>query len=529
MKKFYFIIIISIFFFLENSYSNNIQITNAVLTGQVPASNYTFVQFDLTWENSWRDAVNWDAAWIFIKFKASYDTAWKHATLNTTGHTIPSGFTGSTTSDGLGIFIYRNSAGSGNNTLTGVRLRWNYGVDGVDDGDLVSVKVFGIEMVYIPQGSFYAGDGTTTNIMGQFSQGNTTAPFLITSEGALTLGGTVTTNLGNRNASSMIAPDDFNYTTTQTLPAAFPKGYNDIYCMKYELSQGQYTEFLNTLTRHQQKQRVESNISGDAVTNIYVMSNSSTLLYRNRIICPSSGNGTTQPIVFSCDRPDRACNYISWQDGCAYMDWAGLRPMTELELEKVCRGPLSSLANEYAHGNNSISAITGFNGAENGTEIPLNISNACINNISFSTGDGGQGPVRCGIFASSSTTRVYAGATYYGVMDMSGNVFERCVSVGNSTGRLFDGQHGNGYLSVNGNANVSNWPGLSGGEVIGATGANQRMGTWLNVGVSARVSDRYYGCYSFSTRANTHGFRGVRTSEVGTLMQPHNNENKNNF
>ncbi len=519
-------ILLIAFILIGRTFANNIQVNNAVLTGQVPGANFTLVQFDLTWDNSWRDAVNWDAAWVFVKFKASYDTVWKHATLNTAGHTIPTGYTGSTTSDGLGIFIYRNANGSGSASLPGTQLKWNYGADGVSDGDLVSVKVFAIEMVYIPQGNFYLGDGTTNNVTGQFSQGNTTTPYLIPDETALTLGGTPVTNLGNRNAFGMLTSDDFNNTTTQILPAAFPKGYNDFYCMKYEISQGQYTDFLNTLTRHKQKSRVESNISADAVANVYVMSNSATLVDRNRIICPASGNGTTQPIVFSCNRQDRACNYLSWMDGCAYMDWAGLRPMTELELEKTCRGPLTPIADEYAWGSTTIIAATTISGTENGTEyITTTNANCCYSLLSYTGGDGGFGPLRCGIFAKISTTREQAGATYYGVMEMSGNVHERSVTVGNPTGRLFDGLNGDGLLSVNGNANVNNWPGFLSGEVTGSTGSNNRMGNYALNSNYIRISDRIYGVYTISGRNLTIGFRGVRTSEVGT-MNLNNNQKR---
>jgi formylglycine-generating enzyme required for sulfatase activity len=521
------LIMIAFIFISQSVFSNNIQVNNAVLTGQVTGANFTLVQFDLSWENSWRDAVNWDAAWVFVKFKASYDTVWKHATLNTVGHNIPSGYTGATTSDGLGIFVYRNFNSSGTSSLLGTQLRWNYGVDGVSDGDLVSVKVFAIEMVYIPQGNFFAGDGTTNNVMGQFSQGNTTAPFLITSEAALTLGGAPVTNLGNRNASGMVTPDDFNYTSTQTLPAAFPKGYNDFYCMKYEISQGQYTDFLNTLTRHQQKSRVESDISGDVVTNIYVMSGTASLVLRNRIICPATGNGTTQPVVFSCDRQDRACNYLSWMDGCAYMDWAGFRPMTELELEKTCRGPLTPVADEYAWGSTNITIATTISGTENGTEyITTAGANSCWNYLSYIGGDGGGGPLRCGIFAKISTTREQAGASYYGVMEMSGNVNERTVTAGNSFGRVFDGLHGNGQLSVNGNANVSNWPGIVGSEVTGAIGSNLRMGSFYSsFNYYLRISERSLGAGNITSRNTYFGFRGVRTSEVGTMNKKNNQKN----
>ncbi|MCI0472056.1 MAG: SUMF1/EgtB/PvdO family nonheme iron enzyme, partial [Ignavibacteria bacterium] len=342
MKKGKLFFVLFVLLFTGNLLSNNIQITSVTLTGQNRTSDYTAVQFNLSWENSWRDALNFDAAWVFVKYKASYDSVWKHATLSTTNtyHIIPTGFTRSVSTDGKGIFVYRNAEGNGTSTLSGVQLRWMYGTDGVGDNDLVTVKVYAIEMVYVPEGSFYAGDGYTT-AYGQFSQGNTASPYLINSEVSLTLGGTATTNLGSRNSAGMVTADDFNNSTTQTLPAAYPKGYNDFFCMKYEISQGQFKDFLNSLSRWQQRNRVESDISGDAVTNIYVMSNTPSYSLRNVVYCPPNGNGTTQPIVFYSPISNRSCNYISWQDGCAYMDWAGLRPLTDLELEKACRGPLT--------------------------------------------------------------------------------------------------------------------------------------------------------------------------------------------
>jgi hypothetical protein len=40
----------------------------------------------------------------------------------------------------------------------------------VTSGDTVEIRVFGIEMVYIPQGSFFAGDNATSTA--SFKQGS---------------------------------------------------------------------------------------------------------------------------------------------------------------------------------------------------------------------------------------------------------------------------------------------------------------------------------------------------------------------
>ncbi len=61
----------------KNAIANNITVSNTTLTGRNVAAgvnnvaNYSMVQFDLTWDNSWRSATtsNWDAAWVFAKFR----------------------------------------------------------------------------------------------------------------------------------------------------------------------------------------------------------------------------------------------------------------------------------------------------------------------------------------------------------------------------------------------------------------------------------------------------------------------------
>ena len=112
--------------------------------------------------------------------------------------------------------------------------------------------------------------------------------------------------------------------------------------------------------------------------------------------------------------------------------------------------------------------------------------------------------MRCGIFATSASTREQAGASYYGVMELSGNVWERPVTIGNTTGRNFDGQNGDGVLDPTGIANVTNWPGTD------ATGAGFRGGNWLDVASYVRVSDRSYAAGTYGDRAYNYGGRCAR-------------------
>ncbi len=480
--------------------ANKISIDGDVtLTDQNTTGDYTHIQFDISWDNSWRVSTgpsNWDAAWVFAKWKLHGETDWAHCTLNTSEHTAPAGsVVENPTSDNpqTGVFIYRNANGSGSNNWDGVKLRRNYGTDLVADDATVDVKVFAIEMVYVPEDDFYLGDGNSTY---RFHDGNNTSESFQVTSAPITFAQTD----GNLWASG-----EWD-SPSGTLQANYPTGYKAFYCMKYEISQGQYVDFLNTLTRTQQNTRTETSVSTDEITNIYVMSNTSSISYRQTITCPSSGNGTTYPITFSASVPNRACNYLNWVDGAAYSDWAGLRPMTELEFEKACRGDQTVVAGEHAWGSTSITAATTINGIENGTETITNSgANCCYDLKTFSGGDGGLGPLRCGIFATGSSTREQSGASYYGIMELSGNLHERPVTLGNDTGRLFTGTNGNGVLDVNGNADVDYWPGTA------ASGSGFRGAGWYSSATYLLVSSRNYAASGNVYRYKYYGFRAVRT------------------
>lgn len=480
---------------------NNIQITNVTLTGkdvsagQNNAANHTFVQFDLSWDNSWRTGTlngtspgNYDAAWVFIKFRSF--GAWQHAKLSTdsTLHIAPTGCKITPTSDGVGVFIYRGSDGSGDNNWTSIQLRWNYPSNSLLDTAQVEVRVFGIEVVYVPQGAFYVGSGGTE--AGSFTDGSwtsgATTPFQITSEGALgidNVGGKLWGTSQSGYSTIGNALDD----AEATLPADFPKGYKAFYCMKYEISQGQYADFLNTLTASQQSTRAY--IGGG-----------------NRNAISKTNN------VYSSSKSYVSCNNLSWADGAAYCDWAGLRPMTELEFEKACRGVASSAVGEFAWGTNKIAQLRYTVGSENGSSESIteyyntsDSGNALVSNtVSLS------GPLRVGIFAAQSSgteqqKRVRSGASYWGIMELSGTLWERCVTIGNAKGRSFTGVCGDGALDGNGDADATNWP-----NIADADGSGLRGGSWGNASIELCVSWRNIAAYPTTGRLNVCGFRGVR-------------------
>jgi formylglycine-generating enzyme required for sulfatase activity len=477
------------------------------------------VQFNLSWQNSWRTSTtapfNWDAAWVFVKYKVGTTGDWKHATLSTSGHTIPSGAT-STQSDATGVFIYRSADGTGTFSPSGIQLLWNYGTDGVANDAKVTVRVYAVEMVYNQVGGFQAGSGgqntgelrTATDV----SATGTAATFTVTGTSPTVQGNSTSASPTNIAARSN-ASSDLTGTSTASLASGYPTGFNAFYAMKYEISQQQYVDFLNTLTYIQQSVRTIVAPNSTAGTPALIASNAN----RNGIDIQTPGTSSTVPAVYACnlngnstynesdDGQHIACNYLSWDDLIAYLDWAALRPMTELEYEKSCRGNQNPAANEFAWGNSSATALTGLSNASNMSETASSSSSNIAYNNSFATG-----PVRTGIFATNSTARATSGAGYYGNLELSGNLWERVVTLGNATGRTFSGVHGNGTLNSSGDADVSGWP--------GAGGTGWKGGSWLNTTTnSATTSDRAQSANTDNTRSADAGGRGVRTISSGIV------------
>ena len=112
--------------------------------------------------------------------------------------------------------------------------------------------------------------------------------------------------------------------------------------------------------------------------------------------------------------------------------------------------------------------------------------------------------MRTGNFGQGVNTRAGTGASYYGIMELSGNLWERPVTAGNATGRAFTGTNGNGVITAAGDADAGTWPGTS------ATGAGYRGGSWYTSATYVRVSARDNAAGTFTSRPYTYGGRGVR-------------------
>ena len=466
----------------------------------------TTVSFNISWNYSWRRASvigNWDAAWVFVKFRKNGGN-WAHASLNNTGHSMPSGATYTTglvdtssafnisSNPAVGVFIFRSSDGSGTFTANSVSLSWNYAQDGVTSGDTVEIRVFAIEMVYVPYGGFFAGDNaTSTNSLQQGSSDND--PWWIGSEDAITTANVAGTGTGmSETAAEYYYPGSGDSAGSAfTIPAAFPKGYQSFYIMKGEIGQGQWIEFFNTLTATQQSTRDITSATGK---------NTDNLSDRNNVSWTGSGNATLPDRGSGATYEWAGMGYLSWADLTAYLDWAGLRPMSELEFEKAARGIQRAVSGEYAWGDTSITQATSILSGGLSAERAQSGSNAAYGNHASV-----QGPLRVGSFAYNVTTRIASGGGYYGAMELSGNLWERPVTIGNSSGRSFEGRyHGNGALNASGDPDVSTWPGTS------AAGIGLRGGGWLDSVGYLRISDRGSAASTDTTRYKNVGGRGVR-------------------
>lgn len=302
----------------------------------------------------------------------------------------------------------------------------------------------------------------------------------------------------------------------------YPTGYNNFYVMKYELTQEQYVAFLNKLGRSGQYSRTVGGLLDALDEGEYVFGEKRREpSYRNGIVLREKGDGSGRPFVFGCsqqpggpanqagDGQSVACNYLSPGDLLAYADWAGLRPLSELEYEKLCSAPAFCRWEEgsFAWGDTVMAYGNGLQHAGEETERLRE----------GRTDAGGQagGPVRVGSFVTEGRTRLASGISFWGVEDLSGNVAGIYYNAGAYGRGLNGGVHGDGLLSGFGESTVaaSAWPaepgafGLRGGSFEDDAGA-------LRI-AARREAEGYFR--DLSDRSRKAGFRLGYSLPCGNL------------
>jgi hypothetical protein len=402
-------------------------------------------------------------------------------------------------------------------------LLWNYGAAGVINIDSVEVRVFATEMVYVAEGNYCLGDGNgSARSLNSFQLKSPQNNYALITDGwshLINTGGlyssgsvddNTVTNDGIRI--SGIGGLDMNDDKVADYPN-FPTGYKGFYCMKYKVTQGQYTDFLNTVCASDTTASVMNDVQNPV--NPYALKSIPKQLQAVWRFLEFFYNGGPDPndtkrhsITFDSlqsrfivSRPDRAYAQMDMNKALSFSEWSGLRPMSELEFEKACRGPIppyyaypdredKAWGVDTAYAPNNYNGALTFSGAENGTEFfaDYDADKRNYDPTFYSTidGDGGQGPYRVGIYATNTSTRISSGASYYGIMDFSKITSEIVVPLGSARYREFNySVNGKGVLSAFGNH--SSFPNLT-----------------------ERVPETVNRFYSTSTRGGTNGFDGFR-------------------
>ena len=418
------------------------------------------VTFDIAWDWSWRSERNHDAAWVFFKARVAGAKEWQHVRLVADKVLDPAGFTQAEGTrlevlvpggdDGfVGMFLRRaEPAEMGRIEARGVTAVCALPEGGIPKDAALDVQAHGIEMVYVPEGPFRLGSGgLELNGFYEYTDGvNNLQPYTVTSAGPIPTG----RQAGRLWAWRAAQPEDGG-----ELPAAFPNGFPAFYCMRYRLTMPQYAAFLNTLPPEQAAERYHARLavrSGEPPNCTYASPGDQ---YRTGAVCLG----------------------LSWADGASYAAWAGIRPLTELELEKAIRGPRDPIPNEL-------------------------------------------GGSYWGVFGFSDGTFPWAAPT-------GSHSAERAVTVGHAAGRRFAGTHGRGTTTL-----PADWPQA---DAVGAGmrctwwGFTQRPGLprttmadppgyspktkagWMDL-PRTRASDRYYAAHVDPDRQPWHCWRGVRTA-----------------
>ncbi len=459
---------------------NRLNVRFSNLTAAPRDGKTATVTFDIAWEDSWRHEINHDAAWVFFKVRAAGATGWQHVrlaadrVLNPTGYgqeknqpppggaapfhfpmqtrsrrkgkaeSHPDSFAAAAAGgakgadtplefivpdgdDGFsGLFVRRAANGDGTTRAHKVTVVLDLtDLQGIPNIGKAQIRAFGVQMVYVAEGPFYLGaGGVEVYAFHRYIDGvRNTQPYRVTGPGAIPTG----RRKGRLWAWKSAQPEDGG-----EIPASFPNGYAAFYCMKCLILPGQYIDFLSTLTGPQAKARY----------NEYVVKRSGR-----------SPDYTYSGVPVGI-RLGPGCMGLSWADGATFAAWAALRPMTELECEKMLRGPCEPIPDEV-------------------------------------------GPSYWGVKGLGT----YDWDSYKG----HNHSVERVVTVGNTAGRRFKGTHGRGTPTL-----PADWPQED------AVGAGMRC-SWFTPGRGldlprTRMSDRFLAAAVIPKRHREYRWRGVRTA-----------------
>ncbi|MBM4164255.1 MAG: hypothetical protein FJ222_07430, partial [Lentisphaerae bacterium] len=323
------------------------------------------VTFDMDWSGAWRHDVNHSALWVFFKVRLDGTSEWKPVRLvadkvmNPTGYgqetgvkldvLVPDGDDGN-----YGAFVRLADHGMGTVKATGMTAIWDLTtMPEIKKDTRIALKVYGLRMVYVAEGSFYLGTGgdetyafyqyppekkqaaekeriggsNATMVVREAMESTADfPPYRVTNSTAIPTG----KQLGKLWARGA-EPEDGG-----EIPATFPNGYKAFYMMDRPIPQAAFAYFLCWLP----PEMAERFMNGDGMQGPGG--------WFGRIY--KTNDGTDNTYAFTHGRlKSRSTWWLSWEAGATFAAWTGLRPMTELEHEKALRGPRYPVVNEAAH------------------------------------------------------------------------------------------------------------------------------------------------------------------------------------
>ncbi len=474
--------------FSASSLASDLAVTGIEWSRNPRAGEY-HVRFTISWNNAWNNSRNFDAAWIFIKYQSpNYRVAgYRHANVLANKHGMMINHIPGSPSpvfevpqDRTGLYIYPSSTYRGPVSWT-VQIALDTAI--LSDRNFAPndrlLAVYGIEMVSIPEGAFTLGDPDTAaysnySLFASDGNGRPGGLYKVVSEKD-----EIPVNTSRGSLYYNVQVPLYQGDQRGPVPAGFPKGHQAFYIMKYELQQGQYADFLNCISAGATHHR--ANFGG----KLYYEHRGSIKLEGDRYVAGS---------------PKRPCNFISWDDACAYADWAALRPMTELEFEKACRGTRQPIAGEYPWNTSTKKNLMRL--------VDTNNELIFLNNLQESV--------------MNDNNRDQFGASFYWVFDLAGSLWERCITIGDSTGRNFKGTHGDGMLAGYGYANNADWPrGSTETAGFGFRGGGYYEHTMQYGGFNPHspIGYRNFGAWPGGSRSLAYSSRFVRTSGTSTIIR----------
>lgn len=473
------LLLLTAFLLLQTAHTTNLQITHVErIEGADNTRSRGFV-VTLEWENSWHNARNHDAAWIFLKYLTE-DGASAHIFLEPGSAeqlykgdaTMPEAAL-DVAEDRTGVFVYAREEYRGP-----LSYRFYVALD-TSAGPVLNypgnaqLRCYGVEMVYIPEGPFSLGDPDTLALnFGAYYRSGTGGTF----DGLYQINSAdQEIPVGPEVGSLNYRVEDIIYQGDQRgpIPPSFPNGYGAFYLMKYELSQGLYADFLNTLGDFPAAHRAN---------------------FGSRGYSDAGGTIHLEGDCYVADAPTRRNVFMHWDDMMAWTDWAALRPYTEFEYTKAACGPQSPLPLEYPWNNSSLDGLMR-------TVDPDTKAMQMLNGLTEAD--------------LTEVNRTAFGASYYWVLDLAGGMWEKVITPADLVGRQFTGPHGNGTVDYYGFADVNEWPtgfhGESAGYGYRGGGYYGRPG-WGDFNPYSPIAYRLYGAWSGGPRNVAYGFRAARTA-----------------